>query len=380
MNRSFDKQIEELKSRIDEAQYSSRQGSNPDLTTLIKDNLLAADKALLKARQHNQDKHHNNFSYYFRLAELRLALAKRYMEPNSKPSNQHMKPQKVGTIQELINQLDTRLIDFKTIVEWKNYSLPPSLERCYIDCIKLREDALAELLAGRQTAAKKSAQAGLILLEYISLASADDRIGQTLTAKNYSQVQLPKDAEPIRSSINKFRAVRRLLGLSKLLFEQRIPMGLSKAAENAEDALVDSIWAYARDDKASLEKAMLGNHFRIGSLEHNLLQAIHSLENDEADEIVSLPPKIMGEFLAMSKDGFERQACTFFHAVKERVLDKQALGDLTVSIWQNYKDMHDYYLTLESMADSAGLIKIYAEIGKADLKKLRLLLSQAKIN
>jgi hypothetical protein len=303
----------------------------------------------------------------------------RHMGPNSQPSDPHMKQQKTGTIQDLINQLDTRLIDFKTIVEWKNYSLPPSLERCYIDCIKLREDALAELLAGRQTAAKKSAQAGLILLEYISLASADDRAGQTLTAKNYAKVQLPKDAEPIRSSINKFRAVRRLLGLSKLLFEQRIPMGLSKAADNAEDALVDSIWAYARDDKASVEKALLGNHFRIGSLEHNLLQAIHSLESDEADEIVSLPPKIMGEFLAMSKDGFERQACTFFNAVKEQARDKQALRDLTISIWQNYKDMHDYYLTLESMADSAGLIQVYGEMGKADLKKLRLLLSQAKI-
>src|ERR1019366_3725682 len=156
--------------RIAAAHKRSEPGGHDQFSELINNNLIDADQSLLDARMTHSEGNHKKCSFHCQMTTLKLELALRHMEKGGGDSGLHLS----GKAQEYISLLITGIVEFKTLIEWKNCNLRPAVKQWFVESVELYEDALNHLRFEKPKAAECAALGGLLLQDYICRAAEDE--------------------------------------------------------------------------------------------------------------------------------------------------------------------------------------------------------------
>jgi hypothetical protein len=374
VNRLTESQLNNLKARIDEANERSDSCCQGQFLQLITNNLVSADQSLLQARMHHSQGNHSQCAFHYQLAALQLGLALRHMTSTGRDT----KHQFSGKAQEYINLLGTGIIEFKTVIEWKNCKLREEVRQWFVECVDLHEDALNQLRFGKPKAAECTALGGLLLQEHICRAAQDEHFGQVSIVGKCARTKLPAEAAAIFNLTERLSKTRRTIMLKSGFLGHKFTEQFLKAHSESETTLIDAISAFAGDNKQSLKRLVLEAQFKMGALDRLVAESKQLSEQGDADEMEAQTGKdtAMGEAggSIVSPELFAHQASLLQQILKERVDDRQLLSLRTLSLASDYRSLHRAYVVGEY-----GRADKFVGRTRVGLEKLRLLFLQAQL-
>jgi len=365
-----DAQLDAIKARIDEIFFRFDKGDGGHNIELVHHNLASAYDCLQKARQaHSQKNHDAAAVYHSKEALLYLNLA--ILHENGRESK---KTVPASRVHRYIDLLGSGIVQFKTVIEWKNCQLGESVRQWFIECAELHEDALNQLRFGNEQAAEFAALGGLLLQDHVYLKAELEHSGQLCLRSQRHQIKLSGNAAQIAALTQHLNQARQ----STLLRTENLPAKVGhqilETCEAAEKALIESIAAFADDNKTSLKKCISQTQTLTAKLDQLLIEAAQLRYYDDREEGTQSALSIEEKEMLIDPQAFETQANILHNVLKERVDDPELVRLRTLSIIRAFNELHKSY----QKKDQSRVMK-YLTATRTELTKLRLLLSQAEL-
>ncbi len=363
--------LDKLQAHIDQIRDRVSSGTQLQFNELSENRLVAAEQSLLQARSNLIDGDHKKCEFQTRMADaVQLRIAIRHLEHTNSNSPDRFS----GKAQEYIGLLSEGIIEFKTVIEWKNCQLRPGVRQWFVECVEMHEDALNFLRFGGKQSAEFAALGGLLLQAYICNAAEHEHQGQLSIAGKCDKVKLPKNADVIYGLIKRLSRLRRAGYLNLALLNEEQNQEFAQAHEEAETALIEVISAYGGDNGPTLRKTLLTLQTRIADIDRLMVEWRSTSKGAAATGEKKGSGRAREPEAFVLPTAFEKKANGLKHLLKDRVDDKEYLSLRILSVCQTYERSYRAYLA----ADRSRAWRLI-DSAKSDIDKLELLFMQAQL-
>ncbi|MBU6454143.1 MAG: hypothetical protein KGS72_20350 [Cyanobacteria bacterium REEB67] len=376
MNSGAKNNFDKVEAEIAKVETALEASSRAFYENLAVQHLLEARRINLEARRALDQGNRKKSDTLLRLATFQLGLAAEHTRTKAALKRGSKKEFFSGMPQQHIFLLRQGILEFKSLVEWKNCTLRQNLKAWFIEIVELYEDALNYLRTDKASAAEHAALAGLLLHEHLCLVAQAEHYDQLSISGLCARNKLPADAFEIYKVCLTLHKSRRKLNqrLPHLIPAAQTEAG--QARDRVEEAFVQAIFAFAAENKKGLAEKLLATHTGLATIDGIILA---SLCNDGSEVQVDFELQAKnsnnraGNHAATEAD-FARDAKTFQDLLSERVDDRELLSLRVRTITKRFED-----LCRQHQAGKQKDTITLAVLARADLEKLQLLLSQASL-
>lgn len=350
-------QLENLKALIEQAYDRANCSEQTNETSLVNYSLSLADQALLKARLRHLEGQDKDCTLHFHVARLRLGVALHHMDGPKAVSEKLSSP---GS--DRINALGEAIVEFKSVVEWKNLILEEDLQKWFVESVDLFEDALNQLRFDDTKAAEATAVGGLLLHRHLRFVIEDEN-GETFSPMRQKGYKLSLAALSIAAQIDSLRQVRHLMlraGAARRLFKERF----SEEHSRMEAAIFACISALVDRNERKLKRLSVDAHAQILTLRALLdenLEAGEETSTSEREQVLD-PVK------------FKELGNKLTSALRGKVADSEVLVLRLKALQSTYEELYKKYQSCKPFASSDKFAT-----AQFLLEKLRLLFGQARL-
>ena len=375
---SAEADFDKLQAQLDAAQIACQNQAQTQFSQLIARHLLAANQTLIAARQSEVAGKHKVSAAQRKITLYHLDLAASHAKATGKPVREHFS----GKAQQYARLLISGIIEFKSLVEWKNCTLRPALKAWFIETVDLFEDAMNYLRFNKMAEAERAALAGLLLQDHVCRAAQDENLGLISIAGRCAKFRLPSEATNLRNVTEILSQTRRKILKGEDAVDQTIREKMHTAYEAAEIIFIEAIMAFADDNKKSVQTKLLAVHTHISTvdqitIEYQHLLKDHLLREHAADEGTLRSAKASAQDLAMTLTAvaqFEHEMNSLQQALETRVDDAELLHLRIMAISRFYRLLHKAY-----GENNYKETIMFAISARAELQKVHLLLLQAEL-
>ncbi|MBS1990420.1 MAG: hypothetical protein JSS83_07875 [Cyanobacteria bacterium SZAS LIN-3] len=364
--------LDKLQARIDQAREFVSACEHAQFCEQAETHLISAEQSLVQARTSGMDGMQSRSRSEAQLAEVHLRLALRHMHIEAA-----VIPEKFAdTAQEYISLLGGGIVEFKTVIEWKNCRLGPAVKRWFVECVEIHEDALNFLRTGSAESAEFTALGGLLLHAHICYAAEQEHPGEVSLANKCERLRLPGEASTIFNLIKRVNKARQKFLLKPVRSEEKLMKKFSTAFARAEKDLIGTIAAYGDNNRGGLQKLMLALRTSVADLDGFLVEIGRRPDNLDADEDTASPAaeKLREPDNDVTPEEFKQIADELKLLLEDRVDDRELLRLRTFAACQSYSYAYRAFLCADwnrahRLMDGA----------RSDMEKLEMLFLQAQL-